>query len=148
MLAALISEETWAPRVFPTVLDLFLDLPPPGQVSANTPILIVLLRIRTLAFMCHFFDTAEANHLEALFSSFSSFNVDHPKEAGYRFIGRKRPDIDSPSNDYVLTYNRLKPTAPWAFPAAAMILLGPGGCSQPPKPKMTDDRHPKCRRHA
>lgn len=110
--------------MFPAVLDIFLELPPPGHVSKNTPLLVSFLRVRTLLFMCHSFDTAEANHFEALFSDFPRCNLDSCGSPTERYRGRKRSDFNSyPESDIRLNVASKNPV-PWAYPAAANVILG------------------------
>jgi len=105
------EKRAWASKVCPTVLDLFLDIPPPGQISANVPIIMAFLSDNTLAYMCHTFDTAEANHLEALFDSFMSFQGNRlPGSGQNRHLGQKLPAFNS--------YCDAEPKRPWVFHAA------------------------------
>lgn len=118
------GQDAWEARVFRTVLSMFLDIPPPGRLSANIPILISFLRTRTLAVMCHSYVNSEANHLEALLSTFSSFNAEHCKEVEQRFEGTKALVLlraELTEREIELSKCPLR----WAYPASAMMLLDP-----------------------
>lgn len=115
----------WAPRVLPTVLNLFLDIPPPGKESANIPILVLLIRGGVLNFMCHAFDTPEADFLEALFNRFHCFWY---CPTFPRFIGCKMSPFPDRYPDDRIPYWRgpWAECTQWSHPAAATIEFRPG----------------------
>ena len=147
----LISKIAWAPRVLPTVLDLFLDLPPPGYPSANIPILVSFIAGGVLSSMCHTFKSPEADQLEVLFNRFSSFRSSYRHRHKRSLIRKPIRNFDSDSDSdsgrifdsqaNLEAYIRSKRSqkVPWDDAAVAATLLPEGKLLWPDTADMAPD---------